>query len=268
MKRHEQHTGVRRWAGDDLIELQSEVFKVLDAFFAQYGNIIISGCEVTGEIINPGVVGLYGFDSENNKIFKVVPFAGRNGGNTFPVYLKLASETIRREYGDGQIKPVAQNYFAALSDAVPDDENYIIINRTGNKHFIPQAVKETVDSMDFLRRNYVLQLNDLYIKYPNGGRTGDCVLVMQATEAGAGWAYWDDAELKWKLMTGYSAPPPPPDSGNSFSNGFSSGFASMEAEPFVSIDIPAGGILFVPPDGEAQPVEINSNTEWNVDINN
>jgi len=148
MRRHVQFTGVRRWAGDDLTELQSEVFKVLDTFFAQYGNIIISGCEVEGDVIKPGIVGLYGLDSENNKIFKVVPFAGRDQDDSFPVYLKLDCETVQREYGDGQIKPVAYNYFAAWSNTVPENENYITINRTDNERFIFQVVKETIQTTE------------------------------------------------------------------------------------------------------------------------
>jgi len=222
MKRHVQHTGVRRWAGDDLTELQSEVFKVLDAFFAQCGNIIISGCEVEGDIIKPGIVGLRGLDSENNEIFKVVPFSGRNQDNVFPIYLKLDCETIQREYGNGQIKPVAHNYFAALSNTVPESENYIIIDRSGNKRFIPQAVKEVVDSMNLLRKNYVLHLEDLYIKYPNGGQTGDCVLVIHATDTGAGWAYWDEDAGEWKLMAGHSTPETNYDYNNDYNDDFAS----------------------------------------------
>ena len=228
MKRHVQYTGVRRWAGDDLVELQSEVFKVLDTFFALYGNIIISGCEVVGDVIKPGIVGLRGLDSENNEVFKVVPFAGRNQGDTFPVYLKLDYETVQREYGDGQIKPVAYNYFATLSNTVPENENYITLNRTGNKRFLRRAIEVEVDSMDFLRRNYVLQLEDLYIKYPNGGRTGDCVLVMHATDAGAGWAYWDEDTETWKLMVGCTPLPPNPEADSDYNDDYNDDYGSGE----------------------------------------
>ena len=37
MKRHFQTVGVRNWAGDDLVELQSEPLAALDAFFSECG---------------------------------------------------------------------------------------------------------------------------------------------------------------------------------------------------------------------------------------
>ena len=169
MKRHVQYTGVRRWAGDDLMELQSEALKVLDAFFAQYGNIIISGCEIEGNTVKPGIVGLRGLDSANNEIFKVVPFAGRNQGNTFPVYLKLDCKTVQREYGDGKVKPIAYDYFAAISNTVPEGKNYIIIDRAESKRFIPQAVKDVVDSIDSLLTRFGTK--------PNKPVTGDILVA-------------------------------------------------------------------------------------------
>ncbi|OAV64445.1 hypothetical protein Barb6XT_02798 [Bacteroidales bacterium Barb6XT] len=44
MKRQVQQLGVRRWAGDDLVSLQAEAFKVLDDLFPQFGSIILSSC--------------------------------------------------------------------------------------------------------------------------------------------------------------------------------------------------------------------------------
>ncbi|KAA6348028.1 hypothetical protein EZS27_004480 [termite gut metagenome] len=135
--------GVRRWAGDDLIALQAEAFKVLDDFFSQFGSIIISGCEVSGDDIAPGIVGLYGRDPDNNITFKVVPFSGRvGGGDVFPVYLTLSHTVITRDYGDNEIKPIAYDYAASLSNELPEGVNYIRIDRTGNRRFMDNSLPE------------------------------------------------------------------------------------------------------------------------------
>ena len=47
MRRHVQVEGVRRWAGEHIIDLQAEPFKVIDAFFEEFGNCILKGCEVS-----------------------------------------------------------------------------------------------------------------------------------------------------------------------------------------------------------------------------
>lgn len=47
MKEHIQSAGVRRWYGQDFLDLQHEQLEVLQDYFAQFGPCIISGCEVT-----------------------------------------------------------------------------------------------------------------------------------------------------------------------------------------------------------------------------
>ena len=37
MKRHVQFPGIRKWSGDDLMELQGEGLSIADRFFSQYG---------------------------------------------------------------------------------------------------------------------------------------------------------------------------------------------------------------------------------------
>lgn len=44
MKRHVQEPGVRKWSGNDLLELQGEGLTIADGFFSQYGNCVICGC--------------------------------------------------------------------------------------------------------------------------------------------------------------------------------------------------------------------------------
>ena len=54
MKRHVQYQGIRKWSGDDLLELQSEPLRVLDNFFAQWGNCVICGCVPSDNAISAG----------------------------------------------------------------------------------------------------------------------------------------------------------------------------------------------------------------------
>lgn len=134
-------TGVRRWAGNDLIELQQQPLQAIDAFFAQYGSCILKGCEVmpgaSDNIYNitPGFVALAGTDQDNNETFKVVPFAGIEG-ITLPVYLTLAHSVIERPYTDGKVKPVAYDFRATTSSILPEDVPYLEISVTGGRQFV------------------------------------------------------------------------------------------------------------------------------------
>ncbi len=46
MKRHVTYPGNRKWYSDHLVELQSESFKVLDAFLGEFGDCIVTGVNV------------------------------------------------------------------------------------------------------------------------------------------------------------------------------------------------------------------------------
>nr|DAT38259.1 MAG TPA: Baseplate component [Caudoviricetes sp.] len=140
MKRHVQMTGVRRWAGNDLIELQQQPLQAIDAFFAQYGNCILKGCEVQAASdntynITPGFVALAGTDQDSNETFKVVPFAGIEGV-TLPIYLTLIHSIIERPYTDGKVKPVAYDFRAAASSILPENVPYLEISVTGGRQFV------------------------------------------------------------------------------------------------------------------------------------
>lgn len=133
-------TGVRRWAGNDLIELQQQPLQAIDAFFAQYGNCILKGCEVQAASdntynITPGFVALAGTDQDSNETFKVVPFAGIEGV-TLPIYLTLIHSIIERPYTDGKVKPVAYDFRAAASSILPENVPYLEISVTGGRQFV------------------------------------------------------------------------------------------------------------------------------------
>ena len=109
MKRHVQLPGIRKWSGDDLLELQGESLKVLDDFFSRKGNCVICGCEVTDKNISAGLVTIDNI---------VMPF---KGGSTevFPVYLVSTCTDVTREYLDNIVRDIAKQYEAGLSTQKP-----------------------------------------------------------------------------------------------------------------------------------------------------
>jgi hypothetical protein len=129
MKRQVQAEGVRQWYGDDLISLQSEPMKVLDKFFEDYGNMIISGCKVKGNSITPGLVGLT-YENEGSSIYKVCEFRGLDSVESWPVFLSLSKEVIDGKYASEQTKPIIEQYIAK-PDYLEPDGIYISINSNG-----------------------------------------------------------------------------------------------------------------------------------------
>lgn len=141
MKRHVQVEGVRKWAGDDLIELQNQPLKVLDSFMGRDGDCVVSGCTVTqnadGETfdVSSGIVCLTGTDHEQKQTTKAVPFEGVTG-TILPIYLTLAYDTSERVYADGRSKPIAYSYKAVHTTVKPADRPYIEITENGAARFI------------------------------------------------------------------------------------------------------------------------------------
>lgn len=125
MKRHVQYPGVRKWSGNDLLELQSEGLRVADDFFAQYGNCIICGCTVTDGTIAAGLVSIDGM---------TLPLAATEV-EVFPVYLVKDEEHLQREYADDKVRDIAVRYFAKVVQTQPTDAGYIEIAETGGATF-------------------------------------------------------------------------------------------------------------------------------------
>lgn len=146
MKEHVQKTGVRKYAGDDLIELQAEPLRVIQAFFEKCGNCVINGCEVVAAgnkyNVTPGVVSLSGTDADGAQAAKVVPFGGVENV-TLPIYLTLTNTVSERVYGDGKVKPIAYNYTATATNVHPEEGiTFLEITTTGGKQFV-DAIKVT-----------------------------------------------------------------------------------------------------------------------------
>ncbi|MDE6694490.1 MAG: hypothetical protein K2J57_01505, partial [Bacteroidales bacterium] len=114
MKEHVQEYGVRRWAGDDLVELQGEPLEAIQKMVEPYAPCIIQGCEVNAaeKRIGSGMVALWELDENNQKKgVKIARFAGCVT-EKFPVYLSLKCTPEERVYVDGKNKPIAHNYTA------------------------------------------------------------------------------------------------------------------------------------------------------------
>lgn len=139
MKRHTQTVGVRRWAGDDLVELQSEPMKVLDAFFAEHGPCIIEGCAVAAAGDNSynvaaGLVALEAEDADGVRRVMAMPFAGVSG-TPLPVYLVPEAETVTDVYDDGKVHPIAYDYRATATAVKPSEGSFLTIDTKGGVHF-------------------------------------------------------------------------------------------------------------------------------------
>lgn len=140
MKRHIQQPGIRQWAGEDLLELQSEPLKALDGFFEEYGPCVIKGCHLTANgdetyNLSPGLVALAGTDAAGNATFKVVPFAGIDA-MPLPVYLTLTHSVVERPYINGQVKPIAYDYRAAVSAIQPESGEYLELSVDSIPRFV------------------------------------------------------------------------------------------------------------------------------------
>lgn len=140
MKRHTQQPGIRQWAGEDLLELQSEPLKALDGFFEEYGPCVIKGCHLTDNgdstyNLSPGLVALAGTDATGAATFKVVPFSGIDA-MPLPVYLTLTHSVVERPYINGQVKPIAYDYRAGVSAIRPDSGEYLELSADSIPRFV------------------------------------------------------------------------------------------------------------------------------------
>lgn len=114
MKRHIQEPGIRKWSGTDLVELQSEPFKALDGFFGNFGPMVLSGCNVSGNTIAPGLV-ILPETADGKTTYRIATFAGLADAQ-FPVYLTLLKTPLTREYVNATDKVIAYEYTAVVGD--------------------------------------------------------------------------------------------------------------------------------------------------------
>lgn len=128
MKEHFQDFGVRKWAGDDLIELQAEPLAALQTLVAPYAPCILQGCEMeavsdgsggTTYQLHAGLAALKGVDAAGNACVKIVRVEGKTWTSD-TVYLSLKCEQKSRTYADGDNKVIANEYKADPSSTPSD----------------------------------------------------------------------------------------------------------------------------------------------------
>lgn len=140
MKEHFQDQGVRKWAGDDLIELQSESLTALQGLVEPYAPCIIKGCEVSvvsgsNYKVSAGLVALPGNDHTGSPCVKVAR-VDEIPSTVLPVYLTLAYTTDTRVYSDGQSKEISHNYTANVSTVQPEGGDYLTIGVDGGSRLV------------------------------------------------------------------------------------------------------------------------------------
>ena len=138
MKEHIQKPGVRKWAGEDLIELQEETLSALQALVEPYAPCIVQGCEVTHANgvyqVQPGIVALKGNNENGNACTKIVRFAGYTG-EVLPIYLTIKVTPYMRVYADEENKPIAYEY-TAEPDTNQPDVPYLKIDADGGERLV------------------------------------------------------------------------------------------------------------------------------------
>lgn len=138
MKEHVQKPGVRKWAGEDLIELQGESLTAIQALVEPYAPCIIQGCEVSQANgvyqVQPGIVALKGSNEDGNACTKIVRFEGYTG-TVMPIYLTIKVTPYMRVYADEENKPIAYEYTAESSTTQPAVP-YLMIKASGAERLV------------------------------------------------------------------------------------------------------------------------------------
>ncbi|NLF42659.1 MAG: hypothetical protein GX587_08185, partial [Bacteroidales bacterium] len=145
MKRHKQLPGVRRWFGQDFIDLQQEALNAIEGLLAPFNSCVLKGCEVSGtdpKTINPGLV-LFTSGSGTERLSIIAEFAGASGlPSTFVRFLVPEEEEISRLYDDGIVKPIAIHQRAVLTSVEPSTGAYIAIASSGS----PVSLRDAIQS--------------------------------------------------------------------------------------------------------------------------
>lgn len=143
MKEQVQETGVRKWFGDDFINMQNELMSAFTAIVRDYGSSILSGCTVTDNgngtlTLSDGWVFLLDSTGANGRICRV--YQTTIITTSWPIYLVQASRdrtTIAaygRQYKDGSTKNIIVEYFANIQTTQPAHANYIEIDEYGQSN--------------------------------------------------------------------------------------------------------------------------------------
>lgn len=159
MKRQVQETGVRKWSGNDLLDLQNEPLRVLDDYFGQWGDCVICGCDVSGNTIGAGLVSIGGL---------TLPLAETEVA-TWPAYLVADVEHVQREYADDVVRDIALRCFAKAVYTEPEEGTaFVEVTSDGAVHFSDRMkaswlteLKNCVATLQGTDRTHTQQIADL-----------------------------------------------------------------------------------------------------------
>lgn len=153
MKEQVQENGVRKWYGDDLTNMQSEINRSIIAIVEEYGSCIISGVNVTesGGVysISDGVAFLKDSTGSNGKMCRVYAQTGLTAGN-FPLYMVQATKdrtqvpAYGRAYKDGNTKNIIVEYYAKLETVQPAHSNYVTITSNNQLRRLRDAMQSAL----------------------------------------------------------------------------------------------------------------------------
>jgi hypothetical protein len=139
MKEQVQETGVRKWFGDDFINLQTEMNEGAKSPYTDFGSCVISGALVTNNgngthTISDGIAYLVNNLGTNGKLCRI--YAQTFPAASFPVYLVQASRdktqvpAYGRLYKDGNNKNVINEYYGSLVTVNPGHVYYLAFTTT------------------------------------------------------------------------------------------------------------------------------------------
>ena len=140
MKQQVQEIGVRKWFGDDFINLQNELLAAIEGIVSDYGNCVLSGCTVTNNgnntyTISDGIAYLKDSTGANGKICRV--YSQTIAAASFPVYLQQSSKdkddvsSYGRAYQDAITKNIIVEYYAEIVTVQPAHANYLSLTSAG-----------------------------------------------------------------------------------------------------------------------------------------
>lgn len=153
MKEQVQETGVRKWFGDDFINMQNELSNAVTALIGKYGPCVLSGCELTvnqGEgtyTLGDGFAYLLDENGENGKICRVY---AQTFGWAGPWFLFQASRdktdvpAYGRTYKDGNTKNIIVEYYGKYDYSQPAHANYLQISEVGVVNTFRDALQSAI----------------------------------------------------------------------------------------------------------------------------
>jgi hypothetical protein len=145
---------------------------------------VISGCEVSGSTVNPGLVAFV-WDSGGQRYAKVVPFAGASGIGIWPQYLYLEETAVTREYQSGGVKNIAIDSKAAMTSTIPAFP-YVRILAGGPEKTFRDVIQTS--SYRLVTDSQIANWNDKPTLAAFTGHTGDNIVHITNGER----ASWND----------------------------------------------------------------------------